>query len=306
MGARRHVAAVGVWTAAAAVGCSLFCAPAGAQSSPFSRFDGQSPNGDRSYLTLNDRETALRDYYFADAGMCSDGKRRPLGLLARGEKRTSIRADGSFSYDTGVDRYSLHTKLKHPVPGRGRTTFSGRLASRDLATVTITSTFTAKHLRCQGTGTLTLYRDGTPQEPLDQHGLSSGQYNPTGKGITIPGLELAAPGRMVTAFSYGMQVRCQSGLTYLDRGRYFPFPLDRRNETEASLLDIQPIRVGKSARGRERTRLTVRFFLSKRGGYRAEGRVTTRAVLRSRGRRIRCYASHTFKGRNVARPAVPG
>ena len=259
------------------------------------RFIGQAADGTRSFIKFNWSDR-ISDYSISVKAACSDGRKRELGVIARGEPPVKQGKEpggrGIFSHDTGVDRYRLRGRGGRPVSGKGRTVLKGGVGSGSQYDIAITSYFTSKKLKCRGSNSLTLYLHGSSQAPYRNPSMASGRYYGQGRLIKV-GLYMIAPMRQITRFRVITSVSCNNGVRYRLNAPYFTFFLQRQGETATRLDETLPLRVAGVGRGRERTVFTIRFYKGK-DAYRAKGRLRVISIIRSRGKRVRCSASRPF------------
>lgn len=282
------------------------CSPGVAGAAPPSvaagaRFDGKGSTGLRNFVRFNKTGTRLVGYELAVPTTCNDGRKRRQSFLDQGERPTPLSAAGGFSFDSGKDRGNLRTGVRRPTPVVFRTTFSGTIQDANTVSVTVTTTVTGKRLKCSGTDTFTLYRDGTPQAPYRNETLATGNYRAAGRGIKVTKLSVVGPGHYVTALHYSTNVPCRGGYNYDQRATYIPFLLDRDRGRGYRVTDLRRIRIERGVVGRERATLSLRF--RKQGSvYRVSGRLRVRSVLRRNGKRVRCGFNRPFRGRFVSGP----
>jgi hypothetical protein len=199
--------------ATAAVALCVLAAPtASAGPRPGERYDGRSATGQRIYLSVRADGRRLHRYGFVVRTRCSDGKRRPQGLLHPGERPVRIDAAGHFAYRSAAQRGSYRTRPGR-VRGLLRLSFEGTFdGPGDSATGTIRATFRSGRFDCSsGPVAFTVYRDGTAGAPWRDPVMATGLYAAQARGVAVR-LRVLAPGRVLlpgTVINY--RAPCRSG-----------------------------------------------------------------------------------------------
>jgi hypothetical protein len=291
---------VRAWGVAVAI-CLLGAPAALAAPRAGERYDGRSATGQRMFLTVHANGSRLAGYAFIVRTRCSDGRRRPQGLLHPGERRVPIDAAGAFAYRSAAQRGSYRTRSGR-VRGRFRLSFSGGFdAPGDSVTGTIRATFRSRRFDCSsGPVAFTLYRDGTALAPWRDAVMATGLYTARGRGVTAR-LRALAPGRVLLRGAIGYRVRCRTG-GVLRSGRIF-LNYGIGEEGRLSVPGRASVRIRRAGVSvRSRFRLSLRF--SGEGGHRVSGRWKLRAVVFRGGRAIdTCRMNRPFSGVFVRGPA---
>jgi hypothetical protein len=284
-------AAVAVWLAI----CLAAAPAASAGPRPGERYDGRSGTGQRIFMSVRPDGSRLHRYTLVVETRCSDGRRRPQGLLHRGERPVRIDAAGSFSHRSPAYRGGYGR-----VRGRLRFSFSGTFdAAGDSVTGELRATFRSRRFDCSsGPVPFTLYRDGTPAAPWRDAVMATGTYSARGTGVRAR-LRTLAPGRELLRGTIRYRARCRSGGS-LTSGRIF---LNYRigeggrvNAPGRSRFRIPHDRVSV----RIRFRLTLHFT----AGTQVSGVWRLRATVVRGGRVLdRCRMRRPFAGGFVSGPA---
>ena len=286
-----------------AIAAALALAAPSMAASPVkgARYDGRTNKNIRVFLQVNAAGTRLADYDLGGALSCSDGKRRSIGLFARGERPTSIDPAGSFSHTAKATRFTLREKLRTPVRGSIQTSFSGSFVSADSVSGSVTTSFRSPKVTCQGTSPFTLSRNGTPGAPFRDDTMASGTYRAGGRGIRVTALRTLAPGDELQRFRFRTTLRCRDGRSYGSTFNFDQYLLGVRSN--GLFTGTSRFSLGSGFRARQRYRVTIAFRRSG-GRYLVGGRVRARSVVTRGGRRqTTCSASRRFTGRFTGGPA---
>jgi hypothetical protein len=286
-----------VGTAVLAI-CLLGAPTALAGPRPGERYDGRSATGQRIFLSVRADGSRLNHYTFIVRTRCSDGRRRPQGLLDRGERPVRIDAEGRFAYRSAPQRGSYRTRSGR-VHGLLRLSFSGTFdGPGDSATGTIRATFRSRRFDCSsGPVAFTVFRDGTAGAPWRDPVMATGIYQARGRRVSAQ-LRTLAPGRVLLRGAIGYRARCSSGGS-LRSGRLFR-GYDISEGGRLSVPGRASFRIPQDRVSvRARFRLTLRF-----SGDRVTGAWTLRAVVSRGGRPIdTCRMRSAFAGSFLRGPA---
>jgi hypothetical protein len=292
---RGRVPAGGVAAAVWLAICMSAAPAAQAGPRPGERYDGFSGTGQRIFLSVRPDGTRLHRYALVVRTRCSDGKRRPQGLLHRGERPVRIDAAGSFSHRSPAYRGGYGR-----VRGRLRFSFSGTFdAPGDTVSGEIRANFRSRRFDCSsGPVPFTLHRDGTAGAPWRDALMATGIYSARGRGVRAR-LRTLAPGRELLRGAISYRARCRSGGS-LGSGRIFlNYPIGESGRVNApgrALFRIPQDRVSVRAR----FRLTLRFS----AGTQVSGVWRLRATVRRGGRVLdRCRMRSAFAGSFQSGPA---
>jgi hypothetical protein len=275
----------------------LAAAPsASAGPRPGERYDGRSATGQRSFLSVSEDGTRVHRYAFIVQTRCTDGSRRPQGLLHPGERPVRIDPAGSFRHRSPAWRGGYGR-----VRGRLRFSFSGTFdGPGDAVTGTLRASFRSRRgFDCRsGPVAFTLHRDGTLGAPWRDAVMATGLYTARGPGVTAR-LRTLAPGRELVRGMISYRARCRSGGA-LRSGRVFL----RYAISEAGRMTAPgraSFRIPQDdVRVRARLRLTLRFS----AGTSVTGTWRLRAAVRRGGRTIDvCRMRRSFSGAFVRGPA---
>jgi hypothetical protein len=286
---RRAVALVAL--AAAATAAALAAAPAAsAGPRPGERYDGAAPGGLRIHVVVSDDGTRLAQYFLGAYMRCTDGRRRPMGLIEIGEQPVGIDGQGAFSYASRPSRF------RYPNGPRGtvRTTFSGRFdASGDVVSGTVNSRFDSRRVDCRsGDVPFTLHRAGTPNAPFFTDSVSTRPYEARARGLSVR-MRPYVPGREVHWIRIRWSARCRGGTLRGLEGPYF-VPLHR--DDAFAYRDRRRTRLRGGGFTRARVSLTGRFYRAD-GAYRVRGTWSLVASVVRGGRTVdRCRARVRFRG----------
>jgi hypothetical protein len=287
----RVLAGGAVWLAI----CLMAAPAAQAGPRPGERYDGRSGTGQRIFLSVRPDGTRLNRYVLEVRTRCSDGKRRPQGLLSRGERPVRIDAAGSFSHRSPAYRGSYGR-----VRGRLRFSFSGTFdGPGDTVSGELRANFRSRRFDCSsGPVPFTLHRDGTAGAPWRDALMATGIYIARGRGVRAR-LRTLAPGRELLRGTIGYRARCRSGGS-LGSGRIFlNYEIGERGRVNApgrATFRIPQDRVTVRAR----FRLTLRFS----AGTQVSGVWRLRATVRRGGRVLdRCRMRSSFAGSFQSGPA---
>jgi hypothetical protein len=275
--------------AAACLAICLAAAPAAtAGPRPGERYDGLSATGQRIFLSVRPDGTRLHRYTFVVETRCSDGRRRPQGLLHRGERPVRIDAAGSFSHRSPAYRGGYGR-----VRGRLRFSFSGTFdGPGDTVTGELRANFRSRRFDCSsGPLPFTLHRDGTAGAPWRDALMATGIYRARGPGVRAD-LRTLAPGRELLRGAIRYRARCRSGGS-LGSGRVF---LNYRigDAGRVSAPGRATFRIPQDrVTVRARFRLTLRFS----AGTQVSGVWRLRATVRRGGRVLdTCRMRRSFAG----------
>jgi hypothetical protein len=281
----------------------LALAPQAGAATPVkgARYDQATATRLRSFVVVNRAGTRLANYELGGALSCSDGRRRSVGLFARGERPTRVTPAGTFSYTSRPEAFVMAERLRTPIKGTARTSFRGGFTSADSATVSVTTRFRSKRLSCRGTNQLTLGRDGTAGAPFQGSRMATGTYRASGRGLRVTRLTTLAPGGLLRRFRITARVACRNGGSYPSAYRFDQLRLHPGDRS--SLRGREPIRFRGAYRGHERFRMTIAFSHSA-AGYRVSGTFAVRSRVTRRGRSYTtCASRRTFTGGFVSGPA---
>ena len=294
---RPFIALVGL-----ALALGLAPAVSAEQPAPGARYDGTNQSGDRVYVRVRADAAALAAYDVGSRMTCSDGKRRYLGLGSRGEPTVLVASDGSFQNIPVAGSFTYPNGLK----GQAKTSFQGQFTAKDVATGTVTNTFTSKRVKCSSPPVpWTAYRDGTAQAPFRNAFMATGSYQAAGKGISFKQLETLAPARRITKLKFKWTVACASGREYRNTETYDPGELNRAGDTAVDLPGRNKFRLRGGYVVSERFRLQIGFKQSLNPAfYGVSGQFKMNATFRRRGKVVdSCRGTRKFSGRFVSGPA---
>jgi hypothetical protein len=280
----------------AAAAAALAAAPAAsAGPRPGERYDGAAPGGLRIHVVVSDDGTRLAQYFLGAYMRCTDGRRRPMGLIEIGERPVPIDAQGAFSYASRPARF------RYPNGPRGtvRTRFSGRFdASGDVVTGVVNSRFDSRGYDCRsGDVPFTIYRAGSPNAPYFTETVSTRPYEGRARGLHVR-MRPYVPGRVIENVRIAWRARCRAGtLRGIDR----PAPILLRADDTFAYRDRRRTRLRGGGFTRSRVALTGRFYRGVEGYIVRATWSIVGSVVRN-GRTIdRCRARIPFLGR-----ALPG
>ena len=256
----------------------------------------------RPFVAVNRAGTKLSDYDLGGPIACSDGKRRSVGLFAKGERATAIKPDGGFAHRSRSTPFTLTEKLRHPVRVKAGTSFSGTFTTPQQVTITVTSTFSSRRLRCRGSNTLTLDLDGTQAAPNRTSALATGTYRAAGRGIAVSKLSLLAASRELKSLNLSTRVRCRDRSSYRSTFDFAGAYLFQAGDTAGRYSARNTFRLGRAYRAVEKFRMAISFGRSQ-GQYRVRGRLRVSTLVTRKGRRVTtCSTSRPFTGRFVSGP----